>query len=623
MNVSHRLSVRASVCAASLAVAGLNPAWADNPDLRSQPEQFVVPATTKAATATPRIDRRGASVAAQSIRLASPLPAEIESLRRNNATRHGTRGLQVGITRDVSATRNASLAQGLVWETRSDGSRRTRIDVTSPGASALRVALSFGRLPSDIAISFHGQGDDAETFGPVRAATLLEHDSYWSPVIDGETATVVIDLPAGQAVDALALTIPRVSHLVFDPRRNEWQKDTGIGASAGCEPDVVCSQPDASLRATASSVARMIYTEPDGSYLCTGTLLADKDPGSQIPYFLTANHCISDNATAATLNTYWFFEAYACGSNLAPYQQQLAGGAVLLVTDEALDNTLLRLKETPPSGATLSAFDANPIAQTIAAVGIHHPKGDLKKLNRGAVVGYGSFNGQGSFVDVRWDVGVTEGGSSGSGIFTNSNGIYYIRGALKGGSSYCEFPGGHDLYSRLDYAWPQLQGYLGADVSSTVVVEFYHSGFGHYFMTGFPEEVAALDAGNPAGWTRTGQTFIASSAASGALSSVCRFFSTSFAPKSSHFYTGNANECTTLKSNPNWQFEAISFHTATPSASGTCASGTVPLYRLYNNGQGGAPNHRYTTSLSIRDQMMQRGWIPEGYGSLGVVACVR
>jgi hypothetical protein len=38
------------------------------------------------------------------------------------------------------------------------------------------------------------------------------------------------------------------------------------------------------------------------------------------------------------------------------------------------------------------------------------------------------------------------------------------------------------------------------------------------------------------------------------------------------------------------------------------------VYRLYNNGQGGAPNHRYTTASSVRDQMLAAGWILEGNG---------
>jgi hypothetical protein len=48
----------------------------------------------------------------------------------------------------------------------------------------------------------------------------------------------------------------------------------------------------------------------------------------------------------------------------------------------------------------------------------------------------------------------------------------------------------------------------------------------------------------------------------------------------------------------------------------------VVLYRLYNNGMGGAPNHRYTTSLATFNQMRAAGWIFEGNGLTGAFACV-
>jgi hypothetical protein len=57
-----------------------------------------------------------------------------------------------------------------------------------------------------------------------------------------------------------------------------------------------------------------------------------------------------------------------------------------------------------------------------------------------------------------------------------------------------------------------------------------------------------------------------------------------------------------------------------PDASGSCAGGTLPLYRLYNNGQSGAPNHRYTTSPATRAAMLAQGWIAEGSG-IGVIGC--
>ena len=68
--------------------------------------------------------------------------------------------------------------------------------------------------------------------------------------------------------------------------------------------------------------------------------------------------------------------------------------------------------------------------------------------------------------------------------------------------------------------------------------------------------------------------------------------------------------------------EAMVFSLRLPDDAGNCASSMAPLYRLYNDGSGEAPNHRYTTALEVRAVMLGRGWIAEGIGPLGVIGCV-
>jgi hypothetical protein len=107
---------------------------------------------------------------------------------------------------------------------------------------------------------------------------------------------------------------------------------------------------------------------------------------------------------------------------------------------------------------------------------------------------------------------------------------------------------------------------------------------------------------------------------------VCRFWSArSFAPKSSHFYTPYADECAKVKQDPAWLFERNAFFVRMPegvSGARTCPSGTRPLYRAYNDGQGGAPNHRYTTDAAVLDAMIAQGWTMEGEAVTRVFACV-
>jgi len=156
-----------------------------------------------------------------------------------------------------------------------------------------------------------------------------------------------------------------------------------------------------------------------------------------------------------------------------------------------------------------------------------------------------------------------------------------------------------------------------ASTTSIPVIEYYHAVFDHYFITRNPDEITKLDNGTFVGWARTGLAFNVYASATTGASSVCRFFSTAFDPKSSHFYTPFAAECTTVKGNPSWQFEGEGievFFVPLAAADGTCPGAMTPVYRLYNNGQGAAPNHRYTTVITVRDKMVSAGWVIEGNG---------
>lgn len=153
------------------------------------------------------------------------------------------------------------------------------------------------------------------------------------------------------------------------------------------------------------------------------------------------------------------------------------------------------------------------------------------------------------------------------------------------------------------------------------LIEYFHAAFGHYFVTYLAGEISKLDDGTFAGWSRTGKQLKAYTASATGLSPVCRFFTVAFPPKSSHFYTPDTPECEGLKPSPVWQYEGEVFFTQQATVAGVCPPNTLPVYRMYNNGQSGAPNHRYTTDFSVREQMLAQGWIPEGAGTLGVIMC--
>src|SRR6516164_425430 len=82
-----------------------------------------------------------------------------------------------------------------------------------------------------------------------------------------------------------------------------------------------------------------------------------------------------------------------------------------------------------------------------------------------------------------------------------------------------------------------------ATAQTQTAVEYYYADWNFYFVTAFPDEIAALDGGAFGGaWKRTGQTFDVWPDLTGDAVPTCRFFSVVFAPRSSHFYTPYADE---------------------------------------------------------------------------------
>jgi uncharacterized protein DUF5648 len=148
-------------------------------------------------------------------------------------------------------------------------------------------------------------------------------------------------------------------------------------------------------------------------------------------------------------------------------------------------------------------------------------------------------------------------------------------------------------------------------------VEYYYADWNFYFVTAIPGEIAALDGGAFGGvWKRTGVQFnvYATANAPAGTPTVWRFFSTIFAPKSSHFYTAIVSEYNALVNGTiaGWELEGPVFSVPLPAGGSTCPAASIPVYRVYNNGMGGAPNHRFITDFNTVTQMIAAGWILEG-----------
>ena len=404
--------------------------------------------------------------------------SKIAELRARNAM-PDSKMLQIGVHRDARTEAITLRDPVLVWKPANGGGLVAHIAINSPGALGLRVGMNIHAIPPGAEMRFsgtnNGQGATAVSAADEIKRLIHEQPVYWTPVTEGEQQLVEIYLPPGVAVSAFRFSIDSVSHLIVSPTGH--LNDAKLGEAQSCNRDVACSAQTPGLATVAESVARMVFTGQCGpgrstaTCLCTGTLLSDFDASTQVPYFLTANHCISTQSEASTLVTFWGYESSSCGSgDLKRSAIQVAGGAAMLFNDPSNDAVLLRLNNPAPAGAYFSGWDPNALNTNDAVTVIHHPGGDVKKVSLGQVLGSTPLsNLGGTFTTVAYTSGATQGGSSGSGIFTASNGEYFLRGALYGGTNSCSNSGNtsdsfnRDFYSRLDQFYAQFKSYVAAN----------------------------------------------------------------------------------------------------------------------------------------------------------------
>ncbi|MBK6982039.1 MAG: hypothetical protein IPH30_11430 [Betaproteobacteria bacterium] len=411
---------------------------------------------------------------AHRLRLTAPAPREFSALE---AADSAAKRVTIGFGREVAEHAEEGRGEALTWS-RVGQWRIAKLRVQSPGAAALRVGLRIGatREPWELRVS--GSDDESKAIGPVRqAGPLGKSDLYWTPVTEGEAQVIELASPATQPEPSVE--VMTISHLVTGPTSRFRKTVTEIGNAGSCNFDMKCvANPSQALLNAASAVVQMLFTRPTGgSGLCTGTLLNDTSAGTQVPYLFSANHCF-DRSTAPyntptqaqqvanSLNTFFFFDAVACGSLQAPPFVQRFGGATYLHHSLSEDVLFVRLNDWAPAGAFLSGWDANPVATNTVVTVLHHPWGDLKKFTTGTTGGLFSLpspnDAPTGYVRVTYTQGTAEPGSSGGGLLTFANSQYLLRGGLWGGEASCTAQTAPDYYSRFDAAYPILRQWLEA-----------------------------------------------------------------------------------------------------------------------------------------------------------------
>lgn len=553
---------------------------------------------------------------------AGPTPTRVTlgalSQEKTAALAGGTGPRQVGVARDVNATRaSAQTLQQFQWRPTAFGGEVAAISFSAEGAHGLRLGVVVKQLPGSAQLRVYSQESSGTVFqisgqevlqriqrNAAAGDVSLDGQTWWTPDLGFDEVTLEVELPPGTPVTALDISVPRVSHIFENlaiPTEAEFS--TKINESATCNLDASCYETYVNQR---NAVARMIYTSGGGTYVCTGTLLNDSQ-ASGTPYFITANHCISTQAEASTLQTDWFYRAPTCNSRtLSSATTKRVGGSALLYATDNTDTTLLRLNDTPPAGAFFAGWDASTQSAGTSVVGLHHPRGDLLKASFGSLnsqascastggAGFQCSGTTGNYYRVNWSQGTTEGGSSGSALFKGGT---HVVGTLYGGSATCTSTASPDFYGRFDLAFnAALKNWLapGSPVSTrTPVYRFYNFKTGAHFYTASAADRDFVLSKLPE-FNYENIAFYAYADSSSGKDPVFRFYN---ATSGAHFYSGRVAERDFVIANfPEFRYEVISWYAQT-----SASSDTSPIFRFYNSKTGA---HFYTISAAERDLVFQ------------------
>jgi hypothetical protein len=375
---------------------------------------------------------------------------------------------------DVTLT----LSNSGTWQTLADG-RLWRLRIQSPGAKNLNLGITRFAMPDGAKLWIYDPGHK-HVEGPYTSRDRSHRGSLWTPIIEGDEIVIEVFVPAG--VSQPVVKISRVN------RGYRGLEKLGIfGNSEGtCNIDVVCPAGNPWQNQISAVAAYTI----NGTAACTGTLL-NNTALDFTPYFLSANHCGVSSSNDDTVVVYWNFESATCGTHGPGSLADNQTGSIFRASYATSDFLLIQLSDLPdPSFNVFHAgWDATGTTPS-STVCFHHPSADVKAISFSNTApdttAYlsNTYNASGSFWRVVWDSGVTEGGSSGSGLFETTNGRCI--GQLKGGYSSCLATSSPDWYGRLSESW------IGGGTDATGLRHWLDPGnTGVMFLDGDPHVTTA------------------------------------------------------------------------------------------------------------------------------------
>ena len=317
-----------------------------------------------------------------------------------------------------------------------------RVHLISPGAYSLGVLFSEFALTEDARLFIYDpSGKNIK--GAFTHMNNKEFGTFYVGHVPGEEVIVELQVD-GSSRDYGSLRIGSLSHAFLPVYAEKESMDLGLGTSQDCEIDINCSEGK-DHQIIKNSVCHISTT----SLLCTGTLVNNTAYDGK-PYVITAEHCINKDFYAENSVFYFNYENSECGA-LDGRKNNSISGSTLLATGDSLDFSLVRLSSRPPReyNVYFAGWDARDETHVETAT-LHHPNADAMKISfdfdatNNPVSLPGDLNDYivaSNYRVLEWDVGSTEGGSSGGPLFNDSKRLI---GIPSGGLASCGDSIGYD-----------------------------------------------------------------------------------------------------------------------------------------------------------------------------------
>lgn len=366
------------------------------------------------------------------------------------------------------------------WHTMPDGSRVWRIRFYSEGAKTMNFLFSDFYMPKGAMVYLYNN-DRSDLLGAYDESQNNDERVLGTWMVNGEDIWIEYYEPAEVAGQG-KLEIFKVVH-GYRSADSFTKSTNGLNDSGNCNYDVDCAMPGIEDLKEINKKAVALLLVGNSSF-CSGALI-NNTSNNGTPYLLTANHCYS-NPSQWAFRFNWISPNPVCASTASSPTNndfhQTASGAILRARRAASDFCLVEITANLPNSWDLiwAGWDRTDNTPS-STFGIHHPSGDIMKacrdFNSPSVLNSG---GEYMWQINDWDVGVTEGGSSGSPLFDNNGRII---GQLYAGTAACNGTndnGGQDIYGRFAISWNQgvistqrLKEWLDPGNTNATTLDYY------------------------------------------------------------------------------------------------------------------------------------------------------